>query len=256
MFQFILRFFQVMAFCLALLWLALMLLIGNFCVFFLYYLLPRRIGKSFGRKLNSAVFKLFLRGCSAFGLMHLDLQALDKLSTETGIIIAPNHPSMIDVFLILSRVKNTSCLMKASLWNNILLSSGARLAGYVNNDSVTKMVRSSIIELQSGGNLLIFPEGTRTVTPPVNRLMAGVGLISVKAQAPVQTVLLQTDSPYLSKHWPIWKVPPFPIQFKAIVGKRFEPTAKATEMVTLLQNYYDSTLDDLFKKSLTTYTQL
>ena len=256
MFQFILRFSQIMAFYLVLLWLALMLLVGNFFVFFLYYLLPRRKGKSFGRKLNSFVFKLFLRGCSAFGLMHLDLQALDKLSTEKGIIIAPNHPSMIDVFLVLSRIKNASCLMKASLWNNVLLGSGARLAGYVNNNSVTKMVRDSIYELQCGSNLLIFPEGTRTVNVPVNRLMAGIGLISAKAQAPVQTVLLQTDSPYLSKHWPIWKVPPFPIQFKATVGKRFEPTTKATEMVVLLQNYYDSTLDELFKKPLTSYTQL
>lgn len=254
--RFILRFFQVVAFYLVLLWLALMLLIVNFFTFFLYYLLPRNIGKSFGRKLNSSIFKLFLQGCSALGLMHLDLQALDKLSTEKGIIIAPNHPSMIDVFLVLSRIKNASCLMKASLWNNVFLCSGARLAGYVNNDSVTKMVRSSIIELQSGSNLLVFPEGTRTVHAPVNHLMAGVGLISAKAQAPVQTVLLQTDSPYLSKHWPIWKVPPFPVQFKATVGKRFEPTSKATEMVTLLQDYYDSTLDDLFKKPLTTYTQL
>jgi len=172
----------------------------------------------------------------------LDLQDLDKLNNEEGIIIAPNHPSMIDVFLVLSRIKNASCLMKASLWNNILLGSGAKLAGYVNNDSTTKMIRGSINELQSGNNLLIFPEGTRTVNSPVNRLMVGIGHISAKARAPVQTVILQTDSLYLSKHWPVWKVPPFPVQFKATVGKRFEPTTQATEMVTLLQNYYDSTL--------------
>lgn len=256
MFKFALRFFQIFAFYLVLLWLVLMLLAVNFFVFFLYYLLPRKIGRSFGRKLNGFVFKLFLGGCSTFGLMHLDLQALDKLNTEKGIIIAPNHPSMVDVFLVLSRIKNASCLMKASLWNNVLLGSGARLAGYVRNDSITKMIRNSIIELESGGNLLIFPEGTRTVSAPINRLKAGVGLISAKAQVPVQTVLLLTDSPYVSKHWPIWKAPPFPVRFKATVGKRFEPTPKAAEMVALLQNYYDSTLDDLFKKPLASYTQL
>ncbi len=242
MHRFMLRFFQIIAFYLVLLWLTLMLLIGNFCVFFLYYLLPRSTGKNFGRKLNSAVFRLFLRGCSAFGLIHLDLQDLDKLNTEEGIIIAPNHPSMIDVFLVLSRIKNASCLMKASLWNNILLGSGAKLAGYVNNDSITKMIRGSITELRSGSNLLIFPEGTRTVNTPVNRLMEGIGLISAKARAPVQTVILKTDSLYLSKHWPVWKAPPFPVQFKATTGKRFKPTTQATEMVALLQNYYDSTL--------------
>lgn len=246
------RFFHILAFYLALTWLALMLLIGNFFVFFLYYLLPLDAGKKLGRKINRYVFQLFLNGCCHLGLIQLDIQALDKLNNEKGIIIAPNHPSMLDALLILSRINNTSCLMKASLWNNILLGSGAKLAGYVRNDSIKKMVRGSVSELHSGSNLLIFPEGTRTVQRPVNRLKAGVGLISTKAQAPIQTVLLLTDSPYLSKHWPIWKVPAFPISFKAVVGQRFEPTCRSADMITLLQNYYDNTLN----KPRTSYTQL
>lgn len=241
---FILRFFHIVAFYLALLWLALMLLIGNFVVFFLFYLLPQDIGRNFGRKLNSFVFRLFLNGCCHLGLMHLDLQALDTLNAEQGIIIAPNHPSMLDALLILSRIKNTSCLMKASLWNNIFLHSGARLAGYVRNDSIKNMVRRSVKELQNGSNLLIFPEGTRTMQLPINRLKTGVGLISTKAQAPIQTVLLLTNSPYLSKHWPIWKIPSFPIYFKAAMGQRFEATSKTADMISLLQNYYDRSLDD------------
>lgn len=254
--RFILRFFHIVAFYLVLLWLALMLLIGNFLVFFLYYLLPPNNRKSFGRKLNSFVFRLFLNGCCQLGLMRLDLHALDQLNAEKGIIIAPNHPSMVDALLILSRIKNTSCLMKASLWNNIFLHSGARLADYVRNDSIKEMVRRSVKELQSGSNFLIFPEGTRTVQHPINRLKTGVGLISTKAQAPVQTVLLLTDSPYLSKHWPIWKIPSFPISFRAVMGQRFEPAGKTAEMISLLQNYYDRTLDDSFHQPRAAYTQL
>lgn len=252
----VLRFFHVVVFYIMLLWLALMLLVGNFSVFFLYYLLPSDIGRKFGRKLNSFVFRLFLNGCCRLGLVHLDLRALDKLNAEKGLIIAPNHPTMLDALLMLSRIKNTSCLMKASLWNNIFLHSGAMLAGYVRNDSIKKMVRRSVKELQSGSNLLIFPEGTRTVEFPINRLKAGIGLISTKAQSPIQTVLLFTDSPYLSKHWPIWKAPPFPIYFKAVMGKRFEPASKTAEMISLLQNYYDHALDDSLHQSRAAYTQL
>lgn len=254
--KFILRLFHIIGFYSALIWLAMMLLIGNFLVFFLYYLLPPNDRKNFGRKLNSFVFRIFLKGCCHMGLMRLDLQALDKLNAEKGIIIAPNHPSMLDALVILSRIKNTSCLMKASLWNNIFLHSGARLAGYVRNDSIKKMVRRSVKELHSGGNLLIFPEGTRTVQLPINRLKTGVGLISTKAQAPVQTVLLLTNSPYLSKHWPIWKIPPFPIHFKAVMGQRFEPTSRTAEMISLLQHYYDRALDDPIHQPRAAYTQL
>lgn len=249
-----LRFFHIVAFYLVLIWLASMLLIGNFVIFFLHYLLPIDTGKIFGRKLNSFVFRLFLNGCCHLGLMHLDLHALDKLNVEQGIIIAPNHPSMLDALLILSRIKNTSCLMKASLWNSIFLHSGARLAGYVRNDSIKSMVRRSVKELQSGSNLLIFPEGTRTVQLPINRLKTGIGLISTKAQAPIQTILLLTDSPYLTKHWPIWIPPPFPIYFKAVIGQRFEPTSRTTEIISLLQNYYDRILDDSLHQPHTAHT--
>ncbi|MEK7779099.1 MAG: lysophospholipid acyltransferase family protein [Pseudomonadota bacterium] len=252
--KFILRFFHIVAFYSVLIWLAIMLLIVNFVVFFLYYLLPPDTGKIFGRKLNSFVFRLFLNGCCHLGLMHLDLHALDKLNVAQGIIIAPNHPSMLDALLILSRIKNTSCLMKTSLWNNIFLHSGARLAGYVRNDSIKNMVRRSVKELQSGSNLLIFPEGTRTVQLPINRLKTGVGFISTKAQAPIQTVLLLTDSPYLSKHWPIWKTPSFPVYFKAVIGQRFEPTSRTAEITSLLQNYYDRTLDDSIHQPRATHT--
>ena len=39
----------------------------------------------------------------------------------------------------------------------------------------------------------------------------------------MQTVFIDTDSPYLGKGWPIWRLPPLPIVFRARLGRRFEP---------------------------------
>ena len=128
--------------------------------------------------------------------------------------------------------------MKASLMKNIFLGSGARLARYIRNDSARAMVRLSVDDLKQGGQLVIFPEGTRTVTPPLNRFRPGVTLIAKLAQAPIQTVFIDTDSPYLGKGWPLWRVPPLPVVFSLRLGQRFAPMQDSNALLCQLEQYY------------------
>ena len=124
---------QLLLFYLVLLWLAVMLLVGNLLVLPLA-LLPARLRRPLVQSLISATFRLFLGGCCACGLMRLDLRELDALNARPGgLLMVANHPSMIDVFLVLSRVRHALCLMKADLGTNPFLAVGARLAGYVSN---------------------------------------------------------------------------------------------------------------------------
>ena len=37
------------------------------------------------------------------GRFELDLEALDALRSEAGLVIAPNHPALLDVMLVVSR---------------------------------------------------------------------------------------------------------------------------------------------------------
>ena len=97
--------------------------------------------------------------------------------------------------------------MKAKIWDNPVLGGGARLAGYIRNDSPRGMVRQAASELRAGHSLLVFPEGTRTRSRPVNRFKGGFALIAKRAGAPVQTVFIETDSPFLGKGWPAFKRP-------------------------------------------------
>jgi 1-acyl-sn-glycerol-3-phosphate acyltransferase len=192
--------------------------------------------------LISWIFRSFLAFASGLGLMRLDLAALDALNDEQGLLIAPNHPSMLDVVLVVSRIRQTCCIMKSDLWDNIFLGAGARLARYIRNDSVRGMVRLAAAELHAGGKLLMFPEGTRTVRAPVNPLKGGVALIAQSVHAPIQTVILETNSPYLSKSWPLFKVPSFPLVYRARLGPRFDASQEAHQTLSTLQHYYESEL--------------
>ncbi len=111
--------------------------------------------------------------------------------------------------------------MKAQIWDNLVLGGGARLAGYIRNDSAHGMVRCSARELRGGRPLLVFPEGTRTRRRPVNDFKGGFALIAKMARAPIQTVFIETDSPFLGKGWPLLKKPRFPLVYRARLGKRF-----------------------------------
>lgn len=204
----------------------------------LYLVLPKKKGTPIGQFAIMAGFRFYLAILRLSGIVKLDLEALDALRDQPSLIIAPNHPSMIDVVLIASRLPRIVCIMKASIWDNLLLGGGARLAGYIRNDSVTNMVRLSAKATQEGDQLLVFPEGTRTIAPPVNEFKAGFGLIAKKAKAPIQTVFIETNSAFLGKGWPLFKKPDFPLYYRIRLGERFEVTGDVQNFVSELEHYF------------------
>lgn len=222
-----------LVFYLALLWLGSMLLLGSLASLLLV-VVPKRWREPFMREMAGRTFQLFLWGCERGGIMELDLTALDALQGERGLVIVANHPSMIDVFLIVSRVRQCICLMKSSLGGNLFLGIGSRLAGYIPNRHVEVMIRQATQAVAQGEVLLIFPEGTRTERPPLDALKPGAALIARRAQVPLQTVVLERRSDYLTKGWPIWRPPLFPMRFQARLGPRLQPEASVPATVTRL----------------------
>ena len=174
--------------------------------------------------------------------MQLDLCGLDVLNQQGPMLLAPNHPSMIDAFLVFSRLPQVVCLMKASISSNLFLGIGAYLAGYVSNRHPDQMFRAAIQSIQQGNVLMIFPEGTRTTRQPVNDIGGSVALIAKKSAVPLQTILITTNSAYLSKGWKIWQPPTFPLIYRAVPGQQFIARGRREETAAQLQRYFESSL--------------
>lgn len=195
----------------------------NLVALLLYPLLPRRTGLRLGRAAIAHGYGLFWWLAARTGMMRLDSQALAGLRDDAGLVIVANHPSMLDAMMLVARLPRSFCIMKASLSRNPLLGPGARLARYIRNDSTFGMVQCAVRELRDGGQLVLFPEGTRTVGTTPGPFHASFALIAHRARVPVQTVFIDTASPYLGKGWPLWRLPPLPIRFGVRLGRRFEP---------------------------------
>ena len=217
---------------------ALLSLVWSLLATLLAPFLPRRIATPFGQHAIMLGFRFYLAVLKFTGLVHLDLSALDALRQDRSLIIAPNHPSLIDVGLIASRLPHFVCIMKASIWDNPLLGGGARLAGYIRNDAPKDMIRRAAAAARDGNQLLIFPEGTRTITPPVNDFKGGFGLIAKKAGVPIQTVFIETNSLFLGKGWPLLKKPDFPLIYRVRLGQRFEVNGDVKTFIAELEQYF------------------
>ncbi len=236
--RFLRRLLQIVLFYILLIHLGAMSLTWNLVCFVLYPFLTRAQGVVVGRAAISSVYRGFWHCAVWLGLMRIDYEALDALQRDAGLIIAANHPSMLDALLVIARVPRGICIMRSSLMHNPFLGAGARLARYIRNEPPRGMIRSCVQNLQDGGQLVLFPEGTRTVTPPVNPFRPGITLIAHMAQVPIQTVIIESESPYLRKGWPIWRTPQFPVVFSARLGRRFAPEADHQGLLKRLEAYF------------------
>ena len=202
--------------------------------------LPARMRAPCGRTIMRRGFQFCIALMRMTGYCHFDLSALDALRDARGIMIAPNHPTLFDVVLIVSRVPNVVCVTKSSLWNNPLLGGMVRLAGFIRNDAPLPLVRTAAAELRRGSNLLIFPEGTRTpagvVTGPFR---PGFALMAKVGRAPIQTVFLDAPTPYLRKGWTLLRQPPLPLVYRARLGQRFSTEGQPVlPLVAMLEAYF------------------
>jgi 1-acyl-sn-glycerol-3-phosphate acyltransferase len=207
-----------------------------------YWLLPRRLSVPFGQYAVMRGFRFLLGVMQGIGLARFDLTALDSLRGDGGLVIAPNHPTLIDVLLVASRLPRIVCITKASLWANPACGPAARLAGYIRNDAAHKLVRDAADAVSRGNQLLIFPEGTRTRTPPVGPFKGGFAVMARQAGVPVQTVFLQANPPYLRKGWGLLRRPEFPIVYRARLGRRFTVEGPAQDFSEQLQTYFATEL--------------
>lgn len=218
--------------------LGLMCLLWSPFSWLLYRLQPKSAGGRLGRYVNMVSFRFYLGSLTASRGFRFDIRSLDALRGQGPLIIAPNHPSLLDALLVVSRLPNVVIIMKNELMNNLFLRSGARLARYIGNESLMDMIKGSVTTLHEGNHLLLFPEGTRTVRNPVNAFTAAVGLISSRARVPVQTVFIDSDSRYLRKGWGLLKRPSMPITYRVRLGKRFDPPQDVRLFTMELEAYY------------------
>ena len=206
--------------------------------------LPRRWAQWVGRGFISNGFRFYLGILEVFCACRFDLQELDQLRDSGPLIVAANHPSLLDAVMIVSRLPNAVCVMKAALMDNLLFGAAARLARYIRNDAPLEMILNSRQALHDGARLVIFPEGTRTANFPLDPCTPSTGLVANRAKVPVQTVLIEFSTPYLGKAWPLFRRPTLPLTCRVRLGRRFDPPTNIQVFTSEIEAYFRAELGE------------
>jgi len=152
----------------------------------------------------------------------VDPRCKEAFSADSGLIIAANHPTLIDVVQLLAKVKYGNCIVKRSLWQNFFLGGVMRATSYIPNDDSEDLIAMCVDVLKSGETLLIFPEATRTVPGQDMQLRRGAARVALAAGVPIQLVHIRCDPSTLTKaeHW--YEIPPRRPCLQMSVGDRLD----------------------------------
>ena len=135
-------------------------------------------------------FALFHWWCRFSRLIFVHYHGFERLP-RGGLMLVANHPSLIDIVLLMAFVKQADCIVKSGLRRNPFTRATIRAAGYVRNDSGPGVLEDCVAALQSGSNLIVFPEGTRTPADGTIALKRGAANIAVRAMRNVTPVFIR-----------------------------------------------------------------
>ncbi|MGC4027634.1 MAG: lysophospholipid acyltransferase family protein [Steroidobacteraceae bacterium] len=166
---------------------------------------PARRQKA-ARRLIHRLFWLFLRMMRLLGVLRFEVVGAGRLK-RPGLVIAANHPTLLDVVFLLSMVPDATCIVRAGLADNPFTRAAVRSAGYVCNDWGVELVDACVQALGGGSSLIVFPEGTRSNASRPQKWHRGAANIALRTGISLTPVTIACEPPSLRKGEPWWHIP-------------------------------------------------
>jgi 1-acyl-sn-glycerol-3-phosphate acyltransferase len=145
-------------------------------------------------------WKIYMRIVVAMRVLDFDADGAAVLRGASGTLVIANHPSLLDIVLIMSLMERTQCVVKAGAWKNPFMRGVIKATNYIPNlGDPERVIDGCVAALKSGNNLVIFPEGSRTIPGRKARLQRGFANIAIRAGAPIRLVTVTCTPPMLRK---------------------------------------------------------
>lgn len=215
------------------------------------------IKKRRARAVIIGVFRFFVAMMQFFGLINVSLEDRERFQQAGGCLVIANHPTLIDVVILMSLVPQANCVVKDALWHNHL-QWVMRATGFISNDNGEKLLQGCRAALANGDAMIIFPEGSRTVPGEGLQFKRGVANIAVRTDAPILPVLITCEPLTLIKGDPWYKIAPRTAQITLKVREllvpaqlldRYDDKPAAARLLTLyLQEYFETGLESFYDR--------
>lgn len=158
------------------------------------------------RRMLRVAFRTFAGLMHHSGAVSYSVAGVERLGRPGQLIIA-NHPSLIDVVLLIAHVPGAGCVVKRAAWRNPSMVLVVSAAGYVPNAPTDRMIERAASLLATGESLIMFPEGTRTVPDHERHFHRGAASVALRSARVVTPVFIRVEPPALMKGAPWYRIP-------------------------------------------------
>jgi len=139
--------------------LTLVLIVFPFMRIFIH---PAERFKKYGRRFISFSMRGFVSFMHIFGIVNLEPDNRENYRRLSSKIVVANHPSLLDIIMLLSLIPNVDCIVNTSLNRNVIVKGVVRQLYILNSMDIENIFQACSESLKLGNCLVIFPEGTRT----------------------------------------------------------------------------------------------
>lgn len=168
-------------------------------------------------------WQYFTQSIQDNGLLNITFQNKDVLENLSGKIVVANHPTFIDIIVLISAIPNAVCLAKKETLKNPLFRNIVKSVYIINDIDLELLKKESDALLKKGFNIVIFPTGTRTKPDEELKLHKGSAVISLNSNAGIIPVKITTDYPFLQKGQPIYDIGDRVVHFNLEVKEEISP---------------------------------
>ena len=187
----------------------------------------RESRRVFARRLIGKGFGAFIALMKAVNVVDIRIEGSEHINDQRRQLIIANHPTLIDVVILISLFPQANCVIKEAVTRNPFMRSTVKAADYISNSEPEELLESCVGYLGNGKSLLLFPEGTRTRHQEPIDFKAGAATVAARTEVDILPIAIECEPLYLSKQLP-WHYVPRTVPTFTI---RVLPPRRATDLV-------------------------
>ena len=195
--------------------------------------------KFFARNLVGEAFGGFWGMMNILGILDYEIKGREHIDAGRCQLVVANHPTLIDVVLLISLFPRANCVIKKAVTENIFMRSVVRAADYISNSAPEDLLESCTADLKAGGKLMLFPEGTRTKQDLGMDFKPGAATVAVRAGVEVLPIAIECKPLFLSKELPWYYVPDERPVFKVSILEPIPAVDQGSDLSTARQARHD-----------------
>lgn len=192
-------------------------------------------------------FRLFVFALEGSGILRVEASGLPGPRELEGTLVVSNHPSYLDVVVLIALLPNAVCVVKEAIWNSPFFGRLVRAAGYIPISGSEEVLEAGREALRSGKILIIFPEGTRSRPGQPVKFQRGAAYLAQSTGRILPLVLTCAPALLVKGHrW--YHIPVETCRFRVRAGDPpFDPSPQASstphlaarQLIEALENYYN-----------------